>query len=442
MKEKLEVIKQIVKDEKIDFIYLIFSDILGSPKKVAIRAAEIEGAAENGIWFDGSSIQGFARIYESDMLLVPDIDTFVVLPWGNTKGRAAQVICDVYTPEEKPFEGCPRGVLKRMLKKAKKMGFKYMVGSEIEFFLLEREFLPELIPHDRKGYFDLAVQSRAVRICEDAISSLDKMGIRCETYHHEVSNGQHETDIYYNNALFIADAILTLKLTLKTHAVDSGLKLTFMPKPIFGINGSGMHTHQSLADEHGKNLFYDAKDAYNLSETAYHFLAGQLAHARAIAAITNPTVNSYKRLVPGFEAPIYICWGRVNRSALIRVPKATKSRAEAGARLELRCPDPSCNPYLAFAAMLAGGLDGIEKSMTPPKAVEENVYNFDDAKLEAMKIDTLPGNLLEAINELKENKVLGNALGPRITEHFIRAKRSEWKEFMIQITKWEVENYL
>lgn len=442
MEKSLTRISKIIETEKIDFIYLLFTDISGTPKKVAIRADGFSNAARYGIWFDGSSIEGFARICESDMLLFPDLNTFVVFPWSNEKGRAARLICDVYTPDEKPFEGCPRCILKRIVAQAKDMGYSYLVGPEIEFFLLDREREPELIPHDRKGYFDMAVQSRAVKICEDTISSLAQMGIRCESYHHEVSHGQHEIDLQYDDAIKIADSILTLKHTLKTYAADTSLKVTFMPKPIFGINGSGMHTHQSLADRDGKDVFYGANDTYGLSEIAYNFLAGQLNHARAIAAITNPTVNSYKRLVPGYEAPVYICWGRINRSALIRVPKVTKSKAASGARLELRCPDPSSNPYLAFAVMLAAGLDGIKKQLKPPKPIEENVYQFDDSKLKSQEITTLPANLYEAVEIFEKDEILKNALGQKITGHFVRAKRQEWHNFLIQITKWEIEKYL
>ncbi|UCE17659.1 MAG: glutamine synthetase [Gemmatimonadota bacterium] len=431
-----------IKKEKIQFLYLLFTDITGVPKKVTIQAAQAGSALKHGVWFDGSSIQGFARIYESDMLLKLDPETFSVLPWSNEGGKVAQIICDVYTPDEEPFEGDPRGVLKRVAKRARELGFVYNVGPEIEFFLLERDRLPELIPHDRKGYFDLGVQSRAVRICQDTMTSMAQMGIQCETYHHEVSQGQHEIDISYDNALRVADAVVSLKQTLKTHAIGSGLKVTFMPKPIYGINGSGMHVHQSLADLRGKNLFYSPGDKYNLSELAYHFLAGQIRHARALAAVVDPTVNSYKRLVPGYEAPIYVCWGRVNRSALLRIPQVTRGKARVGARVELRCPDTSCNPYLAFASMLAAGLDGVQRKWKPPKPVEENVYGFSDERLEEMGIATLPGNIAQAVDELEGDAVLKKALGKHLTEQFVGAKRREWRDFSTQVTPWEVEQYL
>lgn len=431
-----------IKKEKIQFLYLLFTDITGHPKKVTIRAEMAESVLKHGAWFDGSSIQGFARIYESDMLLKLDPTTFNILPWSSEGGKAAQIICDVYTPDEKPFEGDPRGILRRVIEKASNLGYVYNVGPEIEFFLLERDRLPELVPHDRKGYFDLGVQSRAVRICQDTMTSMAQLGIKCETYHHEVSQGQHEIDISYCDALKAADAVVSLKQTLKTHAIGSGLKVTFMPKPIYGINGNGMHVHQSLANKRGTNTFYSAKDKYGLSDLAYHFLAGQMKHARALAAVVAPTVNSYKRLVPGYEAPIYVCWGRVNRSALLRIPQVTRGKARVGARVELRCPDPSCNPYLAFAAMLAAGLEGVEKKMKPPKPAEENVYGFSDEKLAELGIATLPENISEAVDELEGNGTLRKALGEHLIEQFVDAKRKEWRDFLTQVTTWEVEHYL
>lgn len=442
METKVKRLKKVVEREKVEFLYLLFTDIAGVPKKVTIQATQLENALTHGVWFDGSSIEGFARICESDMLLRPDVNTFAILPWSDKAGRAAQMICDIYTPDEKPFPGDPRECLKRTLAGAKKLGYTYLVGPEIEFFLLEQDQEPNLVPHDERGYFDLAVQCRAVKICQDTVRSLAQMGIRCETYHHEVSHGQHEIDLFYGNALRIADSILSLKQALKTHASETGLKVTFMPKPIFGINGSGMHIHQSLAKKDGSNAFYSAKDKYGLSRVAYKFLAGQMKHAQSLVALAAPTVNSYKRLVPGYEAPVYICWGRTNRSALIRTPQVTKSKAAAGARLELRCPDPSCNPYLAFASMLAAGLDGIRGNLQPPKAVEENVYQFDDLKLASLRIKTLPTNLKDAVEKFEKNKVLTSALGEHITEYFVRAKKQEWKDFLLQVTAWEVAQYL
>jgi glutamine synthetase len=437
-KELLERIKK----EKIDFIYLIFSDITGEPKTVTIPAAGLKNALHSGVWFDGSSVEGFARIYESDMLLKPDLSTFSILPWSDTNGRSAQIICDVYLPDETPFEGDPRNVLKRAMGKAVKQGFVFNVGPEIEFFLLDRSELPNLVPHDEKGYFDLGVKSRAVEVCQSTMRHMENFGVHCETYHHEVSHGQHEIDLSYDNALKIADGIICLKHTLRTHAMDKGMKVTFMPKPIFGINGNGMHVHQSLWDVKGKNLFYSRSNSYNVSELAYQFLAGQIHHARSMISIVAPTVNSYKRLVPGFEAPVYVCWGLINRSALIRIPTVSRSKVSEGARIELRCPDPSCNPYLAFASMLRTGLDGIEKKLKPPEPVEENVYGFSDEKLQKMNIAMLPSTIGEAVDELEKDDIMKSTLGKELMEFIIQARRSEWKEFLLQVTAWERERYL
>ena len=431
-----------IKKEGVEFVHLLFTDVTGEPKTVTISSKMVKSALKHGVWFDGSSIEGFARIYESDMLLKLDVSTFSILPWPNEKGKHAQIICDVYLPNEEPFAGDPRGVLKRTLARAKEKGFVYYVGPEIEFFLLERSELPNLVPHDSKGYFDLGVQSRAVEICQDTMRHMESFGVHCEGYHHEVSNGQHEIDLSYDNALKIADGIISLKYVLKTHAMEKGLKVTFMPKPIFGINGNGMHTHQSLGDGKGKNLFYGENDPYNLSEVAYNFLAGQIKHAKALVSLVAPTVNSYKRLVPGYEAPVYICWGRINRSALIRIPMVSHTKAHEGARMELRCPDPSANPYIAFAGMLSAGLDGIENKLTPPKPVEENVYGFSNDKLKEMNIDTLPTTIVEAVAELENDEILQQTLGDDLLNHFINAKKQEWKEFLMQVTPWEVERYL
>jgi len=437
-----ERILKLIKDQKIEFVYLLFTDINGLTKKVTIPASKVESALKHGVWFDGSSIEGFARICESDMHLKLDTDTFAILPWTEQNGRSAQIICDVYLPSGSAFDGDPRGTLKKIVRKAEDMGLKYQVGPEIEFFLLERDKLPDLMPHDRKGYFDLGVQSRAVKLCQNVMKDMKNFGHVCETYHHEVSHGQHEIGLEYGPAVKIADGIISLKHVLRNQARSEGLKVTFMPKPISGINGSGMHVHQSLSDMSGKNLFYSADDSYNISDLGYHFLAGQIMHAKALASIVAPTVNSYKRLVPGFEAPVYICWGRVNRSALLRIPMVTKSNAKSGARMELRCPDPSSNPYLAFAAMLAAGLDGIEKKLEPPPAVEENVYGFSDEKLEEMNIATLPDNLSSAIDALEEDKLFRNTFGDNLMNHFINAKKQEWREFLMRVTPWEVERYL
>ncbi|HHS13224.1 MAG TPA: glutamine synthetase [bacterium] len=441
MTDRSEEVLRTIEKNHIEYLYLLFTDITGQTKKVTLPARLAESALAHGVWFDGSSIEGFARICESDMLLRPDPETFAILPWTREKGTGAQIICDIYLPDEKPFEGDPRGVLKRVIKKAESMGYRYYVGPEIEFFLIDRDTLPDCRPHDRKGYFDLGVQSRAVEICQATMKHMDEMGYSCETYHHEVSHGQHEIDLSYGEVLRVSDAVTAFKHALRTHASFRRFKVTFMPKPFMGVNGSGMHVHQSLWNK-GGNLFFGKEDKYGISSLAYQFLAGQIRHARALSAIAAPTVNSYKRLVPGYEAPVYICWGRVNRSALIRIPMVTRSKAGEGARIELRCPDPSCNPYLAFACMLAAGLDGVQNKLKVPDPVEENVYDCSDERIRAMNISMLPSTLGESIEALEQNSVLSETLGERLMNHFSLAKRREWRYFLNQVTPWEVERYL
>lgn len=433
-----EIMKEI-KKQKIQFIYLQFTDVTGALKSVSIIAEKLKDIIESGLWFDGSSIEGFARIFESDMLLRPDLDTFCVIPWSEPGRKAARLICYVYSPDNQPFIGDPRYILKKMLEKARQIGMTYNVGAEVEFFLLERNSGQ---PHDKKGYFDYTTVSRATDICEGVMLALSHFGIEGEVYHHEVADGQHEADIKYDEALKSADNIITLKTIIKAFAApNTPLMATFMPKPFQGINGSGMHVHQSLFKGQ-RNLFYNPKDKYNLSQLAYHFIAGQMAHVKAITAIVASTVNSYKRLVPGYEAPCYICWGTVNRSALIRIPMGSPNKRHVAARTELRCPDPYCNPYLAFAVMLAAGLDGIQKKMQPPKPVEENVYHFENSKLKSLGINTLPSSLAEALNCLSEDAVIKDALGPVIFESFMKAKGKEVEESRLEVTPWEKELYL
>ncbi|MEM4634041.1 MAG: glutamine synthetase family protein, partial [Candidatus Anstonellaceae archaeon] len=374
---KQDEVERLLSDARskgVQFVDLEFVDILGNPKMCEVTVERLEDVLTSGTWFDGSSIEGFARIAESDMFLVPDTSTWATLPWTNN--RTARLICDVYIDEKTPFLGDPRNVLKRQLEKASKKGYEYKVGPELEFFIFKGNGSDEVQVHDNAGYFDLATRDAAFELRQEMVPALEKMGMKIERSHHEVAQGQHEIDFTYGNALPIADSVLTYKTTVKTLSKKYGLYASFMPKPIYGINGSGMHVHQSLWDK-DKNLFYDPKNEYWLSDTALHFLAGIIAHARALAAITNPTVNSYKRLVPGYEAPVYICWGRINRSALIRIPRNLAGK-EKGTRIECRFPDPSCNPYLAFAAMLAAGLDGIEKKLEPPQPVEERVYGYEE----------------------------------------------------------------
>jgi glutamine synthetase len=427
------------KDDNVRFVSLQFTDIFGVIKNVTIGVNHLEEALEKGKWFDGSSIEGFARICESDMFLMPDQSTYAVIPWLNSPdGNTARFICDVHTADGKPFPGDPRFVLKRSLSEAKKLGYDYYTGPEYEFFLFRREngaFKP--LPHDRGGYFDLNMDL-AYEIRRDMSVALERFGLDVETAHHEVAVGQHEIDIKYGQALRTADNALTMKFVIKAVAEKHGLLATFMPKPIFGINGSGMHVHQSLfkGDE---NAFYSESGRFRLSDLARSFVAGQLAHIRSMCAITAPTVNSYKRLTPGYEAPVYVSWASVNRSALIRVPAFQPSRPKA-ARIELRCPDPSSNIYLAFASMLGAGLDGVRKGMVPPEPVEESLYDFDDAKRERMRIEQLPSSLNEALEEYRKSALMKEVMGS-LFEKYYEAKKAEWDEFRLHVAQWEIDRY-
>jgi glutamine synthetase len=427
-----------VKREKIEFIDLMFSDLSGRLKSVTISPRELEDCLNDGKWFDGSSIEGFTRIHESDMMLILDLTTYILLPWPRNGKKVARLICDVYDPDNKPFTGDPRYILKRVQEKAKENGYFYQIGPEIEFFLFRSK--ENRTYHDTAGYFDFSPRDMATDIRAVMVSTLENLGINVEMTHHEVAPSQHEIDIEYGEALNTGDKVMVLKQTIKTVANSNALHATFMPKPIFGINGSGMHTHQSLFDEKGNNLFYDEKDKYKLSSLARYFMGGQLKHIREMAAILCPTVNSYKRLVRGYEAPIYICWGQRNRSALIRVPRYREGR-DTATRLELRCPDPSCNPYLAFAVMLAAGLKGIEEKIEPPDPVEEDVYGFDDRKLAKFYIKTLPENLGEAIGEFRRSKLMKEALGEHVFNKYLGIKTTEWNEFQKSVTDWELERY-
>jgi len=389
--------------------------------------------------FDGSSIEGFARIEESDMYLSPDPDTFEVFPWRPHEGRVARLICDIYKNENEPFEGDPRYILKKAIKRAAKMGYSYQVGPECEFFLFHTDEAgrPTTITHDEAGYFDLAPIDFGEDARRDMCLTLEDMGFEIEASHHEVAPGQHEIDFKYDEALKTADNIMTFKMVVKTVARSHGLYATFLPKPIFGISGSGMHTNQSLT-LNGKNAFYNEKDELGLSKTAYAFIAGTLKHAKGMTAITNPIVNSYKRLVPGYEAPVYIAWATKNRSPLIRIPA---SRGE-GTRVELRHPDPACNPYLALACMLNAGLDGIENNLTPPPATEVNIYNMTQQERKTSNVDNLPGSLIEAIECMQADDLIVETLGAHIVESIVTAKTKEWDEYRTQVTKWEIDEYL
>jgi glutamine synthetase len=432
------------KDDGVKFICLQFTDVTGTVKSVDIPVNRLESALAEGVWFDGSSVEGFARIQESDMRLVPDKDTYAMLPWSQEERKRARIFCDIYLPDGNPFPGDPRGVLRRILKSIEKKGWSYNVGAEPEFFLLKRNG-PESIhpvPHDVGGYFDFSASDEAQRVRTELMLALASMGLEVEMGHHEVALGQHEIDFRFSDALRAADNVVTLKYTIRALAAKNDLIATFMPKPIFGINGSGMHTHQSIFDEQGNNLFFDQNDEYLLSDIAYGFIAGQIKHASALAAVVAPTVNSYKRIVPGYEAPVYVCWAQINRSAMIRIPSNTAERPMS-TRAELRFPDPSCNPYLAFAAMLSAGLDGIEKQEScPPPVNNLNIYEMSEADLAASGIAQLPGSLAEALRALEGDDAIKATLGEEIYEAFTRAKWSEWDEYRTKVMDWEIEYYL
>ena len=442
MTDKAEISRRVV-EEGVEFVNLQFTDIVGVVKTVTIPVSELDTALDRGIWFDGSSVEGFARIAESDMYLVPDLETYAVIPWEQDGSPTARLICDVYTPSREPFAGDPRHVLKRAMAEAAEMGLTYHTGPEPEFFLFNRDGNGRLIPqpHDRGSYFDLSTD-RGVEVRKEMAKALAAFGIRVEASHHEVAAGQHEIDFRYTDALRAADNVGTFKLTLKEVARRNGLHATFMPKPIAGMNGSGMHVHQSLvyADTNA-NAFADGQDQYGLSKLARQFVAGQLAHARGMSAVLAPLVNSYKRLVPGYEAPVYVSWGQINRSALIRVPQVQPDRPES-TRLELRCPDPSCNPYLAFAVMLRAGLKGIKQQMEPPPISNEDLYHLDDRGREARGLNTLPGSLGEALEELKRDALVQETLGDHLFERFVEAKTIEWQEYCLQVSDWELDRYL
>jgi len=440
--ETVEQAWEQINKHDVRFINLQFTDILGVVKSVTIPVTQFAEALDHGKWFDGSSIEGFVRIAESDMVLKPDIRTFRIVPWENREGRAlARVICNVHTPDGEPFAGDPRGTLSRVMEEARALGYEFNTGPELEFFLFKVNGAERLepLPHDAAGYFDLTTD-QASEIRKEMVEALEEMGIEVETSHHEVAVGQHEIDFKYADGLWTADNAVTFRYTLKAVAQRHGLHCTFMPKPIFGVNGSGMHTHMSLFKD-GENAFVDESDLYGLSETARHFIGGILKHARAMSAVLAPTVNSYKRLVPGYEAPVYISWARQNRSALIRVPRISRGQPKA-TRIELRCPDPSCNPYLAFAVMLKAGLDGIKNKLTPPQPVEENIYHMDEAERAQRGLTSLPGSLGEALYETRNDPLIREALGDHIYERFLEAKQAEWDEFRMQVTPWELDRYL
>jgi glutamine synthetase len=434
-----KVLEQVEKD-KIEFITLQFTDLLGVIKEVIIPVEDLEHASRNGVWFDGSSVEGFARIQESDLFLKPDMTTYAVVPWLTDEGKTARFICDIYGPDGRPFEGDPRFILKRAAADAAEEGFVYNVGPEPEFYLFKVDE-NKTSPIDYGGYFDLS-SHEGYKVIKKIITALENFAIKVETSHHEVGLGQYEIDFRYGSCLDIADKVVTLKYSAKKIAQMYNFRATFMPKPIMDAPGSGMHVHQSLFDTRAKaNAFYDKEHKYNLSKLAYNFIAGQIKHIDAMCAVLCPTVNSYKRLVSGFEAPVYVTWAAMNRSALVRVPKWFKQKSEA-ARIELRCPDPACNPYLAFAVMLKAGLDGIKNNLTPPEPVEENIYQLDGKSLLQKNIELLPTSLLEALNALKKDKLLQDVLGKHLFERYVDVKTKEWGEFKKQVTEWEINTYL
>lgn len=435
---KQDIIR-LIQDNDVEFIRLQFTDIFGTLKNVAITASQIERAMNNECMFDGSAIEGFVRIEESDMYLYPDLDTFQIFPWRPQQGKVARLICDVYRPNGKPFEGDPRYILKKVIKQAKDMGYTFEVGPECEFFLFHTDDngMPTTITHEKGSYFDLGPVDLGENARRDMVLNLEDMGFEIEASHHEVASAQHEIDFAHNDALQTADDIMTLKLVIKSIAKRHGLHASFMPKPKSGVSGSGMHINMSM-QKNGHNIFYNPEGELELSEDAYHFIAGILAHAKGITALTNPLVNSYKRLVAGYEAPIYIAWSVMNRSPLVRVPAA---RGEA-TRVELRCPDPACNPYLVLAVCLAAGLEGIKKKLVPPARVDRNIFEMTRDEKEALHIESLPQDLCEATRELEKDAFVRNVLGEHVSEKYIEAKYKEWENYRIQVTEWEIEEYL
>jgi glutamine synthetase len=436
--DKAEVIET-VKKQNIRSIRLWFADILGFLKSFEITPNELEGALDEGMGFDGSSIQGYARIAESDMVARPDPSTFVILPpAGSANRKAARMFCDILNPDGSSYAGDPRAALKRNLAKATKLGYTFNVGPELEYFYFKTSASTEFL--DSGGYFDLTPLDVAADWRQDTIDALESIGVDVEFSHHEVAPSQHEIDLRYRDALTMADITMTYRLIVKEIALKYGIYATFMPKPVFGHNGSGMHTHQSLflGD---RNAFFDAKDKYHLSDVAKHYIAGILSHAREICSVVAQWVNSYKRLVPGYEAPVYITWGRRNRSALVRVPMY-KPGKEKATRIEFRCPDPACNPYLAFSVMLAAGLKGVEKKYPVPAAVEQDIYAMSEAELKSNDIESLPGSLGEAIACTEKSELVRETLGDHIFERFLAAKKLEWAEYRAHVHKYEIDKYL
>jgi glutamine synthetase len=440
----MKAIMEKAQADNVVYVCLQFTDVTGAVKSVDIPLDRLEAALSEGVWFDGSSVEGFARIQESDMRLMPEEETYAVLPWSHPERRRARMFCDIYNPDGTPFRGDPRYVLKNTLSRLESRGWQYNVGPEPEFFLLRSDGEDDIhpVPHDVGGYFDFSPSDEAHQVRTDLMLALKRMGLEIEMGHHEVARGQHEINFRFADALRAADNVVTLKYAVKALAAQRGLVATFMPKPFVGTNGSGMHTHQSIFSREGDNLFYDSANEYNLSSVAYGFMAGQIEHAAGLAALVAPTVNSYKRITPGYEAPVYICWAQINRSALLRIPRFTVGR-EKSTRAELRNPDPSCNPYLAFAGMLAAGLDGIDKQLEcPPPVNNLNIYEMEDEEREALGIGQLPGSLREALYALDEDEALRGVLGGEAYAAFRRAKDAEWEAYSTCVSDWELNQYL
>lgn len=434
-----EDIVRIVEEEDVKFIRMQFVDVLGQMKNVAITVSQLDRALDGEISIDGSSIEGFTSVNESDQYLVPNLDTFCIYPWRPQRGKVARFICDVYNADGTPFVGDPRAVLKRVVDRATKMGYTFNVGPECEFFLFQtdEDGKPTTKTNDEAGYFDLGPLDHGEATRREICLALEELGFEVEASHHEAAAGQHEIDFKYDDALRTADNIMTFKLGVKVLAQRNGLHATFMPKPIFGVSGSGMHINMSLFRD-GKNVFYNPNGERELSSEAYAFMAGLLAHVRGFTAVTNPLVNSYKRLVRGYEAPTYVAWSSSNRSSLIRIPA---SRG-VGTRIELRSPDPCCNPYLALAVCLAAGLDGIERFMTPPSEVTENLYEMDEAGRRAKGIEDLPGDLNEALELMQQDQLVMDTLGPHVGQAYLDSKKAEWEEYRAHVSDWEREKYI
>ncbi len=435
-----EDVLRLAEEEDVEFIRLQFTDLQGMLKNIAITSSQLEKALDNNCMFDGSSIEGFVRIEESDMYLYPQPDTFQIFPWRPQQGKVARMICDVYWPDRKPFEGAPRYILKKVVEGAKEKGFILNVGMECEFFLfhLDDHGNPTTVTHEQAGFFDVSPLDQAENVRRDIMLNLQEMGYEIETSHHEIAPGQHEIDFRYNDALSMADDIMTFKMAVKTIAQGHGLHATFMPKPLEGVNGSGMHINMSLTDLDGKNLFASDSDPEGLSPQAYHFMAGILEHIDGITAIANPLVNSYKRLVSGFDAPAYRSWSSSNRSPLIRIP-ATRGEQT---RLELRSPDPSANPYLALAVCLAAGLDGMRRQLVPPASINKNIYHMTDTERDELGIQRLPSNLGAALDALEQDELLRRVLGSHAMKKYVAAKRQEWNAYCAQVDAWEISRYL